>query len=72
MMDRGSQTSNEDVQSSVGKSDIVFLIALLAFIVFLVVAFVFIIFDTKGISYYYDKHLMQPLLLWKSFVKLSF
>ena len=51
MANRENQTSEEDSQSSAGNSDMILMIALLAFIVFLAVAFLFIIFDTRGLWY---------------------
>jgi hypothetical protein len=50
MMDKGNQTS-EDFQSSKGNSDMILLIALLAFIVFIAVAAFIIITDTNGLWY---------------------
>ncbi len=51
MMDKENQTSEEDSQSKTGNSDIILLIALIAFIVFVAVAVLMIIFDTRGLHY---------------------
>jgi hypothetical protein len=51
MTERENQTFEVDSHSSAGNSDMMLLIALLAFIVFLAVAFLFIIFDTRGLWY---------------------
>ena len=50
MMDKENQDS-EDFQSIKGNSDMILLIALLAFIVFIAVAAFVIITDTKGLWY---------------------
>ena len=62
MANRENQTSEED-QPSAGNSDMILMIALLAFIVFLAVAFLLIIFDTRGLTYPgWEPGIMQPLL----------
>lgn len=63
MMDRENQTSEEDFQSSTGNSDMILLIALLAFIVFAAVAVFVIITDTKGLWYPgWEPGTMHPFL----------
>lgn len=69
-MDRENQTSEENSQLRTGNSDILLLIALVAFIVLAAVAVLLIIIDTRGQSYYADR--MWPFFALKALMNLRF
>jgi len=69
-MDRENQTSEENSQLRTGNSDILLLIALVAFIVLVAVAVLLIIIDTRGQSYYADR--VTPFFALKALINLRF
>jgi len=69
-MDRENQTSEENSQLRTGNSDILLLIALVAFIVLAAVAVLLIIIDTRGQSYYADR--VTPFFALKALINLRF